>query len=331
MKDYIGKITDDAKMSCSRLPALMGKSNWSTPNDELRKSIRANDGEKRSDFAPSEQAHWGNVHEGAILNEMVNRLHNHQRVRDAEFEITEPLRHPTVPLEGSLDGRADGNDLMFRTSIDRGIYVVGQDEIMLCGPGVLEAKSTNAFAEEQPADYRGPIQVQGLMACGGYKWAAIGVLYQGSTLRIFLYEPDPAIIKKIEDDVCDFQRRIDMYGETGELENYPVFSANDAAETFANLETEKTIDLDDITSELVADLAAAQQAKKSVTKLIGELQTSIMQAMGPHEKAYVRDEDGSVLTEVTWGMSSGRKEYTVAARPASRSKSLRLKEFSDAK
>lgn len=327
MKDYIGKITDDAKMSCSRLPALMGKSNWSTPNDELRKSIRANDGEKRSDFAPSEQAHWGNVHEGAILNEMVNRL----KVRNAELEITEPLIHPTVQLEGSLDGRADGNDLTFTTDIKSGIYVVGQDQITLHGPGVLEAKSTNAFAEEQPADYRGPLQVQGLMACGQYKWAAIGVLYQGSKLRIFLYEPEPAIIKKIEDDVCDFQRRIDMYGETGELESYPVFSANDAAETFANLETEKTIDLDDITSELVEDLAAAQQAKKSVTKLIGELQTSIMQAMGPHEKAYVRDEDGSVLTEVTWGMSSGRKEYTVAARPASRSKSLRLKEFSDAK
>jgi hypothetical protein len=327
MKDYIGKITDDAKMSCSRLPALMGKSNWSTPNDELRKSIRANDGEKRSDFAPSEQAAWGNVHEGAILNEMVNRL----KVRNAELEITEPLIHPTVQLEGSLDGRADGNDLTFTTDIKSGIYVVGQDQITLHGPGVLEAKSTNAFAEEQPADYRGPLQVQGLMACGQYKWAAIGVLYQGSKLRIFLYEPEPAIIKKIEDDVCDFQRRIDMYGETGELESYPVFSANDAAETFANLETEKTIDLDDITSELVEDLAAAQQAKKSVTKLIGELQTSIMQAMGPHEKAYVRDEDGSVLTEVTWGMSSGRKEYTVAARPASRSKSLRLKEFSDAK
>ena len=327
MKDYIGKITDDAKMSCSRLPALMGKSNWSTPNDELRKSIRANDGEKRSDFAPSEQAAWGNVHEGAILNEMVNRL----KVRNAELEITEPLIHPTVQLEGSLDGRADGNDLTFTTDIKSGIYVVGQDQITLHGPGVLEAKSTNAFAEEQPADYRGPLQVQGLMACGQYKWAAIGVLYQGSKLRIFLYEPEPAIIKKIEDDVCDFQRRIDMYGATGELESYPVFSANDAAETFANLETEKTIDLDDITSELVEDLAAAQQAKKSVTKLIGELQTSIMQAMGPHEKAYVRDEDGSVLTEVTWGMSSGRKEYTVAARPASRSKSLRLKEFSDAK
>ena len=327
MKDYIGKITDDTKMSCSRLPALMGKSNWSTPNDELRKSIRAGDGEKRSDFAPSEQAHWGNVHEGAILNEMVARL----GVWDAELEITEPLRHPTVPLEGSLDGRADGQDLTFTTDTQRGIYVVGQDQITLHGLGVLEAKSTNAFAEDEPADYRGPIQVQGLMACGGYKWAAIGVLYQGSTLRIFLYEPEPAIIKKIEDDVCDFQRRIDRYGETGELENYPVFSANDAAETFANLETEKTIDLDDITSELVEDLAAAQQAKKSVTKLIGELQTSIMQAMGPHETAYVRNQDGAVRTQVTWGMSPGRKEYTVAARPASRSKSLRLKEFSDAK
>jgi hypothetical protein len=72
------------------------------------------------------------VHEGAILNEMVNRL----EVRDAELEITEPLRHPTVPLEGSLDGRADGQALTFTTDIKSGIYVVGRDEITLDGHGV---------------------------------------------------------------------------------------------------------------------------------------------------------------------------------------------------
>ena len=50
MKKYIGKITDDRVMSCSRLAALAGLSSYSTPNDELRKSIAAIDA--KSSTAP---------------------------------------------------------------------------------------------------------------------------------------------------------------------------------------------------------------------------------------------------------------------------------------
>ena len=322
-KKYIGKITDDVKMSCSRLPALLGKSSWSTPNDELRKSINAQTETKHKDNAPSEQAHWGNVHEGAILQEIVKRL----QLQNEQLEITTPVKHKQVPLEGSLDGLADGCGLTVTTDKDAGIFVIGQNEITLHGVGVLEAKSTTAFPEDVPADSRGPIQVQGLMACGGYNWAAIGVLYQGSTLRIFLYERDPALIEKLENDVLDFQNRVDNYNLTGDLDAYPVFSANDAVETYGQ-STDTAIDLTGKDAELVEDLLHAKITEKSVKKYIGELQAAIMNAMGEHSTAYVRDEDNTAHTQITWGMTPARNQYTVAARPAQRSKSIRVKELS---
>ena len=71
--------------------------------------------------------------------------------------------------------------------------------------GVLEAKNTSHFPEDEPAATRGPIQCQGLMMCTGYKWAAIFVLYRGTELRCFLYAPDPATIAKIEADAIEFE------------------------------------------------------------------------------------------------------------------------------
>lgn len=146
MKQYIGKITDDRVMSCSRLAALAGLSPYSMPNDELRKSIAAIDAKATvapGAFTSSEPAHWGNLHEGNILQEIVTRL----ALEDAELEITEPSLHKTLPLQGSLDGRANGCGLTFTTDASAGIYVIGQDEITLNGTGVLEAKSTRHMPE----------------------------------------------------------------------------------------------------------------------------------------------------------------------------------------
>jgi hypothetical protein len=323
VKKYIGKITDDRVMSCSRLAALAGLSSYSTPNDELRKSIAAIDAKSSTapdSFTSSEPAHWGNLHEGNILNEMIDRL----ALEDAEIEITEPSVHPTLPLQGSLDGRANGCGLTFTTDASRGIYVIGQDEITLNGTGVLEAKSTRHLAELEPAITRGPLQVQGLMMCTGYQWAAIGVLYQGSELRIFLYSPDHAQQAKIVADVRDFEWRLKHFRNFGDIEYYPALTPNDAALTWERGEPELDLTLNNTLSERVSELHAATLTRLACNDLIKNLTVEIQNEMGNHTVAYAQ-ENGEKFARVTWRNNAPRKEYTVPAKPAKRSGSVQIK------
>ena len=132
-----GKLTDDKSMSASRLPGLMGFSKYSTPNDELQFSINAIDGKERPDIG-NEAMGWGNTLEPVILEEAANRL----GLIDVDTQINKAFTHEVIPLSCSLDGVGLGNGQEITTDPDKGIYVVGQDSIILDGPGVLEAKLT---------------------------------------------------------------------------------------------------------------------------------------------------------------------------------------------
>ncbi len=55
-KKYIGKITSDLMLSCSRLPAIMGMSQYESPSDVLRSITDADAAGadyKRDDTVPS--------------------------------------------------------------------------------------------------------------------------------------------------------------------------------------------------------------------------------------------------------------------------------------
>jgi hypothetical protein len=69
----VGKVTPDDMMSCSRLPALLGFSKFRTPNDELKYSINALNGEA-NEFTEQEPMLWGNLTEKLILSESCKRL-----------------------------------------------------------------------------------------------------------------------------------------------------------------------------------------------------------------------------------------------------------------
>ena len=190
-----GKLTDDKAMSASRLPGLMGFSRYSTPNDELQYSINAIDGKERPDIG-NEAMGWGNTLEPVILMEAVKRL----GITDYDTQIGIAYTHKSVPLSCSLDGVGHGTGQEIFPDPDRGIFVVGQDSIVLDGPGVLEAKLTKTMPEETPHLARGPIQLQGQMLVTGHKWGCVAVLYQGIELRVFLFAPhydtQKAIIKE---------------------------------------------------------------------------------------------------------------------------------------
>ena len=317
--NIIGKLTDDRVMSCSRLPALMGESGFSTPSDELRKSINSTLGIPDRSSA-GEAADWGNTFEDSILVEMGARLNlgiNHR--------IMERCEHSTIPLQGSMDGILAGDGRIFKTNPETGIYVIGAKSIRLQGQGVAEAKLTSASPSDEPPPYRGPLQVQGLMMCSNFGWAAIGVLYRGTELRIYLYKPEPAIVAKIEADVIDFDRRVKLYHQDGVTDWYPALTKNDGALTYATGEADlPPIKLEGFANQAAISLIEAKEARKSLDKLIDASTTTIMNQMGCHTLAHVQD-DGQHVATITWGMSNPRKEYTVAARPAARAQSLRIK------
>jgi len=70
----VGKLTNDNQMSCSRLPALMGLSPWSSPNDELQKSYAALNGIAAKPWEGNEATRMGDTMEPIILELMRQRL-----------------------------------------------------------------------------------------------------------------------------------------------------------------------------------------------------------------------------------------------------------------
>jgi hypothetical protein len=174
----VGKVTPNSVLSASRLPAVMGLSKYRSPNDELQVSVDAINGKVPEDFT-NEAMQWGNQLESIILQTAAERL----GLTDLVDVHPEPYFHPKLPLCCSLDGTASGNGLEIVTDREAGIFVMGEDSIILTGKGVIEAKLTSFAPEDSPPVWRGPIQLQAQMDIIGATWGVIATLYQGTTLR----------------------------------------------------------------------------------------------------------------------------------------------------
>ncbi|NDB69666.1 MAG: hypothetical protein EB015_17015, partial [Methylocystaceae bacterium] len=248
-----GKKTPDDIMSASRLPALLGLSRYATPNDELVYSINAIKGNKRENKS-NESMRWGDKLESMILNEAAERL----QLSELATEFDAAFYHQTIPLCCSLDGYADGRGQIIRTDDDAGIYVIGADQIELAGHGVLEAKLTAVSPEEVPALYRGPVQLQAQMDIMQAKWGAVCVLYQGTALRIFLFEPHAQTLATIKAAVLEFQDKLQKFRAHGEIDYYPPANSEDADRMWPVAE-DKVVQLD-VEAELLAEKIASAKA-----------------------------------------------------------------------
>jgi hypothetical protein len=329
MTEVIGKLSDDHVMSCSRLPALFGMSPWSSPNDELRKSIRAWDASKagldpRESREPAgEAADWGNQLEDTILVEGAKRLG-----LKINTKVFERFDHAEIELQGSMDGILEGDGRVVEHDPAAGIYVLSGSSVTLEGPGVAEAKLTRANPVNTPPAFRGPLQVQGLMMCSGYQWAAIFTLYQGTELRIYLTGADAAVQSKIREDVIDFDARMELYQTQNMSEWYPALTPNDAASAYSKPENDlPPVNFDGEHSQLVMDLIAAKAAEKASRELANKISARLMDYIGMHPGGLAKDDEGDVFAEVKWPMSAARKAYSVEAKPAARAQSLRVKEL----
>jgi predicted phage-related endonuclease len=273
-----GKLTDDREMSASRLPGLMGFSKYSTPNDELQFSINAIDGKERPDIG-NEAMGWGNTLEPVILTEAAKRL----GIEEFNTEITEPYKHRTLAFQCSLDGVGFGLGQEVTTDPEKGIFVVGQDSIVLDGPGVLEAKLTKTMPEETPHLARGPIQLQGQMLITGHKWGAVCVLYQGIELRVFLFAPHDGTQTAIAQAVTEFQQKLDTYRETGAIDWYPPASSKELDRIFPSAIKDE-VELPPTVADLAKGIMANKAAIRAAEGSIEEAEKLIKEQLGQAEK-----------------------------------------------
>jgi len=315
----VGKLTPNTELSCSRLPAVMGYSPWATANDELAITVDAMLGIER-EWNGNETIDWGNTLEPVILNAAASRL-------GLELEIpTLPFPAPKgVALNASVDGivRPTGEVFTLVTDPARGIYVIGADQVTIDGPGVLESKLTGSPPEDEPAAYRGPLQIQGCMLCTGCSWGAVAVLYRGIELRIFVYPRNENLIAEILQTVNDFEFR--KHGP----EWYPPVNRADAVKIWGRGQDELLVlPLPDGAGKVIADLLKAKERIAEDEAIVEANSTVIMEMMGNHTQANLTMPDGSAC-RVKWPMRryKAQPEKVTPAKPAHeiRLKSLDIK------
>lgn len=273
----VGKVTPNDMLSASRLPAVCGMSQYRSPNDELLASIDAINGISPPDIS-NESMDWGNKMEPTILLESANRLD----CGSLEIDYDKAFFHEKWPLSCSLDGTCYGKGQTITSDPEKGIFVVGQGSITLDGMGVLEAKLTAMPAEDVLPLYRGPIQLQAQMSIMKASWGAVCALYQGTQLRIFLFEKHLPTLRLIEETSKKFQEKLDRYKETGEIDYYPPTNPKDAARTWATGSDDEPVVLDDYASELTKLLMENKQKISKMEEENSNIQTELMNLMREH-------------------------------------------------
>jgi len=274
-----GKLTDDREMSASRLPGLMGFSKYSSPNQELQSSLNAIDGKERPDIG-NEAMGWGNRLEPVILTEAAKRL----GITDFNVEINKAYTHRSFALSCSLDGIGHGLGQEITTDYEQGIYVVGQDSIVLDGPGVLEAKLTKHMPEDTPHLARGPIQLQGQMLVTGHKWGAVCVLYQGIELRVFLFATHHDTQKEIIKAVLRFENKLQTYRDNGSIDWYPPESSKELDRIYPMAAGREEIELSPAMGDQAKIIIESKAAIRTAEASIEDAEKLIKAQLGQAEQ-----------------------------------------------
>ena len=315
----VGKLTPDNQLSVSRLPALLNASPWETQNELLEQFISIDEGNPPKQIPQNEPMELGDFFEPMILRKAAERL----GLTNVETDITVPYQHDFLPLAASLDGTGVGKGSVI-ANWDKGIYVPQGGAIDIEGVGLIEAKLTSARPEEIPAAHRGRYQLQGQMMCTGYKWGCIAVLYQSTTLRLFVYQADEVVQRRIREAVIDFENR------RKNIDKYPVVSPADGVAAYGRVDADAPpLELEGDDAMWVDHLMTAKASKAMAEREIDIATAALMDKMGSHDTAFASV--GNRRVQVKWPTRKMRAqpEKVTPAKPETvmRQKTLTLKEI----
>ena len=273
----VGKLTDDKKMSASRLPALFGASPYNTKNEELRYSLDAIMGTLIA-LEQNEFMFWGDRLEPIVAFEAAKVL----GLTELQTDIPEAVVHSSLPMQCSLDALGEGDGRTIKNGDIENVVVVGADEIALEGIGVLEIKTTNGRPEDELPLHRGPLQLQGQLMCTDLKWGAVAVLYGGNQLRVFLFHRHEKTIEAIEREVLDFERRlhedpVDWYAIEHELDPITIFPSG---------ELETPVILNDNIEKLLDSYDLAKQTIQDCEGIIKDVTLAVQAHLGNHTEGH---------------------------------------------
>lgn len=313
----VGKLTRNDHLSASELPVLMGVSKFKTVNQLLKEKIDYITGIE-PEFITNEAMFWGNLQEDTILIESAKRL---APELTPKIEHKFAYIHKKLPFGCSLDGSLDGTGEEIYTDVKEGIYCVNSDKIKLQGFGILEAKLT-AHEPETPSElplYRGILQLQMQMDTTGAKWGCLCVYYQGTELRLFLYERDEELIAEMHKAIIDFQRRLDKWKTQDEIEWYEMSSTQESSVIFDSPE-KTTISLPTL-EDSANYIYQLRKEIKQKEEAIERTSTEMMDEMRDNEKAIM----GNFLVEWKTINYKATAERIVPAKPARSIRQSKLK------
>lgn len=265
----VGKLSDDTKMSGSRIPVLYCWKHgvehpFSTPNDELRKSLEAKAGTLR-DFDIGEPGIVGNLLEPALVTNACEELGL------PGPELTPPV-FKLSEFECSCDGLVELPEPV--TVRSGGIVTISGDaeSIELSGRLPIECKCTAAPPSDRVPLYRGPVQLQAQMMATGATAGIIVTLHRGIERRIHVVAADYAMQQEIADICSDFRRRVECE------EWYPPVTVADAAIPPASTDSEP-VDLSSLENDIY-QLEIMRNDREVIDADIEALELRIMSRMG---------------------------------------------------
>lgn len=310
----VGKFSDETKMSGSRIGTLYcwkyaDGHPFQTPNDELRRSIAAKNGESTlTDIG--EPGAVGNLLESVLIKDTAQRLGLNRPSTNAASLIER-----TAYYEASLDGLCAQNSPV-TVKAREGVEIIdleenrSLDEIELSGLIPIECKCTSAYPDGPPPLYRGPIQLHMQMMASNANFGIIVSLHRSIERRITIYKRSPTVCERIIELCKDFSARVES--ETF----YPPVSVDDAS---ANVPKEPGIecDLTDLDDD-IERLETLRSERDAVNQAIEETELRIMETMGDAQLG------NATRYAVEWPVRN-YKAQPEKVTPAKEARSVRLK------
>jgi hypothetical protein len=299
----VGKLTRDDIATSSIVCSLFDEGRFSTKQEALDRCIKAKNGENTR-FKQTNRQRTGDLLEPVLIQEAANRL----GLINVDADIIVPWVHPFLPLEASLDGLAEADNLIVEANEEIGIYLPHGSKYKMHGKVVIECKCSSDYpSPDEPPKYLGVLQLQSSMEILDAEYGVLIVLYQSTDLRIYVYKRNPEFAEQLKEVVVDFDERV-------RAENYymPVISAD------AYVAHQK---VDDDVNELIldsdmVDIIDQYKAFEKVGKLAYEsmdiLHAQIMSSMGNYSKARAKN------YKLTWSMTNfkAKPEKVIPAREA---------------